>query len=265
MCTLIVLHRCIAGAPLVVAANRDEFHERPTEGPALRDTSIEGSGDTRQEGFGGVRGARRVVAPRDLRAGGTWLGVNADGLFAAVTNRRCESPEPTRRSRGWLVMEALTEPDAQRAVDRLQDLPESAYNPFNLFVADAETAHLVTYAERPERIDLAPGAHVIGNVHPDEPSPKLARLRNELAASVASDVTFDGLAEACRTHISTGPLESTCVHAGAYGTRSSTLLRLGDDPALHYADGPPCEAPYRDLTPLLCDLGIFPSREGVQA
>jgi hypothetical protein len=82
---------------------------------------------------------------------------------------------------------------------------------------------------------------------------------------VASDVTFDGLAEACRTHISTGPLESTCVHAGAYGTRSSTLLRLGDDPALHYADGPPCEAPYRDLTPLLCDLGIFPSREGVQA
>ncbi len=275
MCTLLVLHRCFPGAPLVVAANRDEFHERPTEGPALRDTSIEAPGASPAFGSGGeespgTTGARRVVAPRDLRAGGTWLGLNSEGLFAAVTNRRCEHPDASRRSRGWLVMEALEEADAKSAAARLENLPEAAYNPFNLLVADAASAHLVTYADVPERRDLAPGAHVVGNVHPDDASPKLARIRSEMADGARSDAEFadadfDGLAEICRTHATAGPLESTCVHAGAYGTRSSTLLRLGDRPSLLYADGAPCETPYRDLTPLLHDLGIAPSWEGVQA
>jgi uncharacterized protein with NRDE domain len=206
-----------------------------------------------------------VVAPRDLRAGGTWLGLNADGLFAAVTNRRAETPDPDRRSRGWLVMDALAAPDARSAADRLEGLAHDAYNPFNLFVADAETAHWITYRDRPERRDLAPGAHVIGNVHPDEPSVKLARLRDEAAALVREGASFDALAGVCRHHVEGSPVESTCVHAGPYGTRSSTLLRLGAEPSLHYADGPPCEAPYRDLTPLLRDLGIVPAQEGVQA
>ena len=105
MCTLIALHRCFADAPLVVAANRDEFLERPTEGPALRDVAIRSSDTART----------RVVAPRDLRAGGSWLGLNAAGVFAAVTNRRCDAPDPARRSRGWLVMKALAEPSAERA------------------------------------------------------------------------------------------------------------------------------------------------------
>lgn len=249
----------------MVAANRDEFHERPTEGPALRDTSIQAPAASGQAMARGAKRARPVVAPRDLRAGGTWLGINSKGLFAAVTNRRCENPDASRRSRGWLVMEALEEDDAKSAAARLESLPEAAYNPFNLLVADTASAHLITYGDAPERSDLAPGAHVIGNVHPDEATPKLARIRRELAGGAPSDTSFDGLAGICRTHAFAGPLESTCVHAGAYGTRSSTLLRLGDDPALHYADGAPCEAPYRDLTPLLHDLGIFPSREGVQA
>ena len=238
---------------MVVAANRDEFHERPTEGPALRTTSIEGPG------------GRPVVAPRDLRAGGTWLGVNAEGLFAAVTNRRAQSPDPERRSRGWLVMEALAARDARSAADRLERAERGAYNPFNLFVADAESAHWVTYEDRPERRDLAPGPHVIGNVHPDEDSAKLERLRAEVDGIARAGASLDALAGVCRHHAGSSPLESTCVHAGAYGTRSSTLLRLGADPALRYADGPPCEAPYRDLTPLLRDLGIVPSPVGVQA
>jgi hypothetical protein len=57
------------------------------------------------------------------------------------------------------------------------------------------------------------------------------------------------------------PLENTCIHAGEYGTRSSSLLALGDEPGqdvLRHADGPPCTTPYRDLTPLLRELG--PSR-----
>ena len=265
MCTLIAFHRCFADAPLVVAANRDEFLERPTEGPALREVS---TASDRRPGRPGRSGARatRVVAPRDLRAGGTWLGVSESGLFAAITNRRCDSPDPQRRSRGWLVMEALAEPSAERAADRFAALPEAAYNPFNLFVADRDSAHLVTYAERPQRRDLTAGPHVIGNLHPDESSPKLERLRvqvDELARGAVP--TGEELAGLCCAHAESSPLESTCVHAGEYGTRSSTLLWVGAQPALRYAEGAPCASSYRDLTPLLHDLGLFPARERVSA
>jgi uncharacterized protein with NRDE domain len=206
------------------------------------------------------------VAPRDLRAGGSWLGVSESGLFAAITNRRSDAPDPARRSRGWLVMEALAEPTAESAAERFARLPRAAYNPFNLFVADAESAHLVTYGDRPQRRDLAPGPHVIGNLHPDESSPKLERLRAQVGALARGGIPSpDALADVCRTHVDGSPLESSCVHAGEYGTRSSTLLWIGAQPALCYAEGAPCAAPYRDLTPLLHDLGLFPARERVSA
>src|SRR5262245_22536097 len=122
MCTLIAFHRCFADAPLVVAANRDEFHERPTEGPALREASTSSSRRLERSARAGSGAVTRVVAPRDLRAGGTWLGISESGLFAAITNRRCDTPDPQRRSRGWLVMEALAEPSAERAADRFAHL-----------------------------------------------------------------------------------------------------------------------------------------------
>ena len=73
MCTLIAIHRTVTGAPLVVAANRDEYLDRPAEGPSIHEKP------------GGP-----VLAPRDVRAGGTWLGINPMGVFAGVTNRRAE-------------------------------------------------------------------------------------------------------------------------------------------------------------------------------
>ena len=82
MCTLIVLHRCFADAELLVAANRDEYLDRPAELPALR-----------------VWNGRTVLAPRDARAGGTWLGMNDAGLFAALTNRPTPRPDPRLRTR----------------------------------------------------------------------------------------------------------------------------------------------------------------------
>ena len=253
MCTLIVLHRCDPDAPVVVAANRDEFHERPTEGPTLREVSQNG---------------RRIAAPRDLRAGGTWLGVNDAGVFAAVTNRRSKASDPERRSRGWLVIEALALGSAREAAERMADAPERAYNPFNFFVADAESAHLVSYADAPECRDLEPGLHVVGNLHPDESSPKLERLRREAEPlTEPGAATPEALAAMCRDH---GPspgsaLDATCVHAGDYGTGSSTLLRTGRRPLLHFSEGPPCRTPYRDSTPLLHALGTVPVPEGVQA
>ncbi len=243
MCTLIALHRCFSGVPLVVAANRDEFLERPAERPALRDTPY---------------GA--IVAPLDRRAGGTWLGVNGAGVFAAVTNRRCASPDPRRRSRGLLVVDALGAPSAEEAVRRLEGNVAGAYNPFNLFVADRRAAFALSCAETVRVMELRPGIHVIGNLDLEGPTPpSLERLRDQ-AGEVAdgpAERALAELAQICRGHDG-APLDAICVHAGDYGTRSSTLLQLADSQigsALRHAEGAPCRTEYRDFTPLLRDLG----------
>jgi len=256
MCTLITFHRCIPGAPLVVAANRDEYRERPAEGPALRDTA-----------------AGRVAAPRDLRAGGTWLGVNRHGTFAALTNRPSACVDPMRRSRGLLVLDALGTAKASEAAEWLNGLPAGAYNPFNLFVADANDAYVAVY-EQAVRVDgLESGVHVIGNADPDAREvPKIDRLmrRAERAARAEPEAVLDELAAICRAHDgSDGPLSDTCIHVGddasGYGTRSSTLLWLGE-PGLRsewrFADGPPCETVYEDRSRLLHELGLGPGCDG---
>ena len=86
MCTLVILRDVVAGYPLVLGANRDEYRDRPWEPP-------------RREG--------EVLAPRDLRAGGTWLAVHRRGLLVAVTNRADLPYDPSRPSRGLLAAIAV--------------------------------------------------------------------------------------------------------------------------------------------------------------
>jgi uncharacterized protein with NRDE domain len=243
MCTLIALHRPHPRVPLVVAANRDEYLDRPAAGPVLSDL-----------------GERRVLAPRDLRAGGTWLGLNDRGVFAALTNRPNPTPDPALRSRGLLVLDALGEASARRAAETLAALPARAYNPFNLFVADGLEAFVAVYDGTPRVTELAPGAHVIGNADPDDRSvPKLARLLDaaEAVAAGPREWWLEGLAALCRSHEGEEPLGAPCVHRGGYGTRSSTLLLIDEDPAfseMRFAEGPPCRTDHRDWTPLLREL-----------
>jgi uncharacterized protein with NRDE domain len=243
MCTLIVLHRCEEEAPLLAAANRDEYLDRPSSGLALRRA-----------------GGRLAVAPHDLRAGGAWLGVNEAGVFAGLTNRPATRDE-SRRSRGGLVMEALACGSALEAARRLEQVSAAAYNPFNCLVADGREAFVAVYEDKPAVAALRPGVHVIGNADPDDRrNLKVARLleRAEAAAEHAPEDRLAALASICRSHEgSGGPLGSPCVHAGSYGTRSSTLLRLARDPArsvLRHADGPPCETAHEDQTELLREL-----------
>jgi uncharacterized protein with NRDE domain len=243
MCTLIALHRCFADAPLVVAANRDERLDRPARGPGL------------------WPGARLpLAAPQDLEAGGTWLGVNGAGLLAAVTNRSGADRDESRRSRGLLVLDALEAHSAEEAADSMTRLPRDAYNPFNLMLADGRDAFVVSYQGKPRVAVLDRGPHVIGNADPDARSiPKLARLLESSRAAIrgSSQDALEALAGLCREHgAGASPLEDTCIHAGGYGTRSSTLLRLGTlEPAWWFADGPPCRTAYEDFSPLLYALG----------
>lgn len=241
MCTLIALHRCVPGAPIVIAANRDEFLDRPASPPTL----WAGEGP-------------ELVAPRDLKAGGTWLGLNRTGLFAGLTNRPVASLDPSPRSRGSVVVRALGAASADEAAEDLLRLPAGVFNPFNLLLADRQRAFAVVYDGAPTVRELAPGVHVIGNADPDDRSvPKVAALlaRAEAAAAGPAGRVLDALAAICRGHSEQGrSRESACIHLDAYGTRSSTLLRLGAEPAdgtWRWAEGPPCTTPYRDITGLL--------------
>ena len=252
MCTLIVFHHCFADAELVIAANRDEYLDRPAEPPALR-----------------LWHGRRVLAPRDARARGTWLGANDAGVFAGITNRPSPSPDASRRSRGLLVADALAASSASEAAARLAQLPSRAYNPFNLLVCDARDAFVVVYEEKAELSRLSAGPHVIGNGDPDSRRlPKVARLLGE-AEEIAQGSAEEALAAlegTCAAHGSSGaPLLATCIHAGAYGTRSSTLMRRGrrpDQDVFRFSDGPPCSHPYRDFSPLLTQLDRTGRRTG---
>ena len=98
MCTVILAHRLLDDAPLLLGANRDEQLARPSEPPRLRDdTPIS------------------PVSPRELKAGGTWLGVNEEGVISAITNRFGKLAEGSRRSRGELVDLALEHKSAAAA------------------------------------------------------------------------------------------------------------------------------------------------------
>lgn len=266
MCTLIAIHRAVPGRWLVVAANRDEFLDRPAEGPTLRRTPT-----------------GPVLAPLDSRAGGTWIGLNAHGVFAALTNLRTLDPDPARKSRGSVVMDALARRSATAAAEALCALPDDLYNGFNCLIADREDAWVVSYRDRPVVRSLSPGVHVVGNVDAavghggpaggvgsDDRQVKVDRIHARAmdAAALPADDVLDALAGICREHGSgRTPLDDTCVHVTdthempSYGTRSSILFELSDEPGssrfLH-STGAPCTTPYHDVSSLLDELRQAP-------
>jgi hypothetical protein len=124
MCTLVILRRPGHPWPLILAANRDEMTDRPWLAPGRH-------WPDRPE----------VVAGRDETAGGSWLGLNDHGVVAGVLNRVDSlGPEPGKRSRGELVLEALDHADAATAANNLARLDPAAYRSFNLVIADNRDA-----------------------------------------------------------------------------------------------------------------------------
>ncbi|MBL8710015.1 MAG: NRDE family protein [Rhodospirillaceae bacterium] len=120
MCSVILLLRPQHEWPVLIAANRDEMHDRPWLPPGRHWSD-------RPE----------LVAGQDLLAGGSWLGINDFGVVAGILNRRNTlGPQAGKRSRGELVLDALDFADADAAVAMLRDLDAAAYRPFNMFLVD---------------------------------------------------------------------------------------------------------------------------------
>jgi len=194
MCLIVLAWRARPSTPLVVAANRDEFHARPAS-PAV---------------FWGD--APAILAGRDLEAGGTWMGVSRTGRFAAVTNYRGGTEPRAVESRGALVTRFLVGQSLPRDfIFEIQNR-NADYSGFNLLVSDGE--ELWWYSNRdsaPRRLDR--GVYGLGNLLLDDPevTPAQARFRNSLEPAPAVETLFQVLAP------------SRIVNP-RYGTRCSTVL-----------------------------------------
>jgi len=236
MCTILIAWRCVVGAPLLIAANRDELLDRPTAPAGVL-----------------AAGPPRVAGGRDLLAGGTWMAVAADGRVTAVTNRHIGERDPSRRSRGELPLALLTAADA---VAFLDGLDAAAYNPANVLLASPDVLvvrHLVADGDGP--LWLGPGSHVLTTVDVDDSeNPKAQRLGGLLRAAV--EAVADPASALRRMEAlladhgpdgGRGP-DAACVHLEGYGTRSSTSVLVDDDGGITYrvAEGTPCTTPFED-------------------
>jgi uncharacterized protein with NRDE domain len=171
MCSIILR---IHESGVDIAANRDELIRRPWVTPAAHWPDDPG-----------------VVAGRDETAGGTWMGVNAHGVMAAVLNRHGSlGPAPGKRSRGELPLLALTAATAREAAETVAKLDAGAYRRFNLVVADADGGFWLRGMEAgaPEVFALAPGVAMLtaGEAN-DEAEPRIARHLPKFRAAVWED------------------------------------------------------------------------------
>lgn len=148
MCTLALYLRVFEDYPIVVAANRDEHYDRPSAPPAVLSSNP------------------RMIAGKDLRIGGTWLGVNEHGLVAAILNRRPETNDaiPANvRSRGLLCLDLLKHQSAAEARGSLAD-ERNAYQPFTVVFSDAEQGWVAfNVPEKIETTALSQGLHVFSS------------------------------------------------------------------------------------------------------
>jgi hypothetical protein len=239
MCTLAMVIPPPGGV-LQVAANRDEWLKRPAAVPEVW-----------SEGW---------LAPRDLEAGGTWLGLNAAGLFVGVTNRAGRPREPDRRSRGLLVTDALRAPDAPTLHRQLAALRPDRYNAFHLAYADGQLAGLTwSDGEQLHQEVLAPGFHLITerSFGAGDDEGRGALLRQAVSGQAPLDL--EGWLGVLSRHADT-PLGSTCVHADGvgYGTRSAFVLHRAPTAAASrcaWTEARPCTSPAHDGTAELRQMG----------
>lgn len=215
MCTLIVAHRLFEGFPVVVAANRDELLDRPSEPPCIR-----GAG---------------IFAPKDLQRGGSWIGVNECGVFVALTNRSSIKSQPNRISRGSLVMNILLQKTAQLAFEESKSLEGGQFNGFHLVIADKKDMYLlkgdgvtIERSEKSNRLLVATNLGVADltdcQVHVRCKNIFDMWDKNLIANYEPTPQVLVQLLDMHDPYISCG----TCIHQPDidYGTKSSSIIRL---------------------------------------
>ncbi len=241
MCTVLVLLRPGDAWPLVIGANRDERIDRPFEPPDRHWPDAPG-----------------IVAGRDVLGGGSWFGINDDGVVATIVNGFDRlGPLAGKTSRGDIVLRALREPDAHRAVRTVTEREPQRYRGFTLIVAGRDAAFAVTNDEHTmHSAELAPGHHLVTPEGCDVP--ESARYAAHFEAFRDAPPPDPGAGDwsswtaLLQRADRDDPHRAITVETGdAFGTVASTLLALpasrSAPPVLLFANGPPTSTPYQPL------------------
>ncbi|HJV85015.1 MAG TPA: NRDE family protein [Noviherbaspirillum sp.] len=226
MCLIVFAWQVVPGMPLVAAGNRDEFYDRPAVPADWWDDHPD------------------VYAGRDLRGGGTWMGVTRDGRFAAITNIRAPSERrddaPTR---GALVADYLTGNTSPEEYVETISADADRFNGFNLLVGNRDS--LIWYSNRADDErngkPLPSGIYGLSNASLDSPWPKVVRTKAQFASLLCQgapeEAYFDMLTDTTRASDCRLPktgvslewermLSAVCIESPEYGTRSSTVAQI---------------------------------------
>jgi uncharacterized protein with NRDE domain len=230
MCLIIFAHHCHPGAPLVLAANRDEFFARPTAAASFWPEHPD------------------LLAGRDLELGGTWMGITRGARFAAITNFR----DPARtvaapRSRGELTLDYLLGDAPAQQYLMAVAVRQEEYAGFNLLLGDQHQLWFLSNSGEARGTAprlLPPGLYGLSNAALDTPWPKVMLGKDQMRDCLTKPLTHAALASVVGNQQAAAPealaglgldgdmdqlLSAQFIQAGQYGTRCTTTLWLDDD------------------------------------
>ncbi len=174
MCLLVLAWNVHPRYRLIVAANRDEYHDRPAEP------------------LGNWPPPEDMLAGRDLRAGGTWLGVDRRRRFGVITNfHDLRRAAPTAPSRGGLIPRFMRQDAGAGEYLSSLEPQAAAYGGFNLLLADGRSLWYGSNRVTPFARELAPGVYGLSNERLDTPWPKLRRVRAGFESWLRESAAYD--------------------------------------------------------------------------
>ena len=228
MCTLLILYRPKNKWPLIIAGNRDEMKDRPWLPPGKHWGKCDG-----------------IIAGKDLTAGGSWLGINTNGLVATILNRTNSlGPDIEKNSRGKIIIDILKNKTLDAALNYIKLLDITKWKPFNLFLANNKKAYWVKSSDKDTlSINIIPeGKHFLDSY--DINSTQSERyLYNNNRFKVLNDPNPDSLEWkewinllAEKSYPKGKPLAAmniTNKYKKNYGTLSSAIIALPSDQELN--------------------------------
>ncbi len=226
MCLIVIAYKVHPRYKLIIAANRDEYYERPSESLNFWKENPD------------------IIGGRDLKCFGTWLGITRKGRFSAVTNfRDPKAFKEGRPSRGLLVKEYLESDVPPRRYLEMVKKKAKDYNPFNLIVGDR--SEIWYYSNRADLKRLYPGIYGLSNHLIDTPWPKVKKAKEKMKEiinkrridvedifSFLKDRSFPPDSELPDTGVGYEKekmLSPIFIQSPDYGTRSSSVILFEED------------------------------------
>lgn len=259
MCTLILFYKLVDNFPVVVLHNR--YIESVSIEKPPRKTELK----------------RIIYSPIDCASGGTWIGLNSDGLIVAVTNQSTARITNPKRSRGMLLFDVLRDFSDAESTKEFLCRPKTrlGYRRGNFAVVDAASAWHVVWDREIIVRDIVPGAYVISTLTmlPDidwtekierswqrveKRRLRALRLAEQLDTS-KSDGFFWELMTLAADHGEVKGSGSICYHdpSGDNHHSSSTIVAVAEtfsSSRIYYCPGNPCEGKFSDYSPILSSL-----------